>query len=231
MSRTKSAASWWWRRTKARFPACAIWRARNGQRARGAALAGARGNARNRTSRGRRRRVRVPQEGIVDYAASVRHAGGETRGPAVRVFRPARASSGSGIEAAGWEAHTPAGDFEAGFLINCAGLYSDRVAALAGERREVRIVPFRGEYFKLRPERQHLVRNLIYPVPDPRFPFLGVHFTRLIHGGIEAGPNAVLATLARRIPQDRLSPRRFVRCAELRRFLAISAPLSIHVLV
>ena len=67
------------------------------------------------------------------------------------------------------------------------------MSTLAGEKREVRIVPFRGEYYKIRPERQHLVRNLIYPVPDPQFPFLGVHFTRLIHGGIEAGPNAVLA--------------------------------------
>ena len=92
-----------------------------------------------------------------------------------------------------WVAETPAGDFGADFLINCAGLHSDRVAEIAGERRELRIVPFRGEYFKIRPERQSLVRNLIYPTPDPRFPFLGVHFTRLIHGGIEAGPNAVLA--------------------------------------
>ena len=77
--------------------------------------------------------------------------------------------------------------------MNCAGLHCDRVSELAGEKREVRIVPFRGEYYKLKPERQHLVRHLIYPVPDPQFPFLGVHFTRLIHGGIEAGPNAVLA--------------------------------------
>ena len=67
------------------------------------------------------------------------------------------------------------------------------MAALAGERTELKIVPFRGEYYTLRPERQHLVRHLIYPVPDPAFPFLGVHFTRLIGGGIEAGPNAVLA--------------------------------------
>ena len=79
------------------------------------------------------------------------------------------------------------------FLITCAGLHADRVAALSGEAREARIVPFRGEYYKIRPERQSLVRHLIYPVPDPQFPFLGVHFTRLIHGGIEAGPNAVLA--------------------------------------
>jgi L-2-hydroxyglutarate oxidase LhgO len=72
-------------------------------------------------------------------------------------------------------------------------LHCDRVSELAGEKREVRIVPFRGEYYRIRRERQFLVRNLIYPVPDPEFPFLGVHFTRLIHGGIEAGPNAVLA--------------------------------------
>ncbi|HXC97937.1 MAG TPA: L-2-hydroxyglutarate oxidase, partial [Verrucomicrobiae bacterium] len=93
----------------------------------------------------------------------------------------------------GWMVRTTAGEFEADFVINCAGLHCDRVSELAGEKREVRIVPFRGEYFKLKPERQFLVRNLIYPVPDPEFPFLGVHFTRLIHGGIEAGPNAVLA--------------------------------------
>jgi len=78
-------------------------------------------------------------------------------------------------------------------LINCAGLQSDRMARLAGIDPKVRIIPFRGEYYELKPERHHLVRNLIYPVPDPRFPFLGVHFTRMINGGIEAGPNAVLA--------------------------------------
>ncbi len=83
--------------------------------------------------------------------------------------------------------------YAADFVINCAGLHCDRVSTLAGEKREVRIVPFRGEYYKIKAERQHLVRGLIYPVPDPQFPFLGVHFTRLIHGGIEAGPNAVLA--------------------------------------
>ncbi|HAH97773.1 MAG TPA: L-2-hydroxyglutarate oxidase, partial [Verrucomicrobiales bacterium] len=73
------------------------------------------------------------------------------------------------------------------------GLYSDRVAGLAGEKRETIIIPFRGEYYKLTESSEGLVRHLIYPVPDPQFPFLGVHFTRLIHGGIEAGPNAVLA--------------------------------------
>jgi L-2-hydroxyglutarate oxidase len=136
--------------------------------------------------------LRVPQEGIVDYPmvceALVRKLA--ERGTRVttgaRVMR-LRQSGG------GWIAETPAGEFAGDFVINCAGLYCDRVAELAGERRDMRILPFRGEYYKLRPERRQLVRHLIYPVPDPRFPFLGVHFTRLIHGGIEAGPNAVLA--------------------------------------
>ena len=97
-------------------------------------------------------------------------------------------------ETRGWV--VTAGDvtFEADFIVNCAGLQSDRVAKLAGEKPPCRIVPFRGEYFELREERRHLVRNLIYPVPDPAFPFLGVHLTRMIAGGIECGPNAVLAT-------------------------------------
>jgi len=86
-----------------------------------------------------------------------------------------------------------AGDWLARWVVNCAGLYSDRVTALAGQRPQVKIIPFRGEYYKLRPEAFHLCRNLIYPVPDPSFPFLGVHFTRMIDGTVECGPNAVLA--------------------------------------
>ena len=78
-------------------------------------------------------------------------------------------------------------------LINCAGLYSDKVSRRAGINTDVKIIPFRGEYYKIKKEREYLVKNLIYPVPDPNFPFLGVHFTRMINGGIEAGPNAVLA--------------------------------------
>jgi len=136
--------------------------------------------------------LRVPQEGIVDYPKvceallkEISAQGGRTVTQAkVTKLRPT---------SNGWVVGTTAGEFEADFLVNCAGLHCDRVSELAGERREVRIVPFRGEYYKLKPERQHLVRHLIYPVPDPQFPFLGVHFTRLIQGGIEAGPNAVLA--------------------------------------
>ncbi len=78
-------------------------------------------------------------------------------------------------------------------VVNCAGLYSDKVAALTAPHHHIQILPFRGEYYEIKPEKQYLVRNLIYPTPNPNFPFLGVHFTRMIHGGIEAGPNAVLA--------------------------------------
>jgi (S)-2-hydroxyglutarate dehydrogenase len=136
--------------------------------------------------------LRVPQEGIVDYPKVCDALVRLIEGCGHRVVTGARVTRLSPT-AAGWRASTPKGDFEGDFLLNCAGLHCDRVSQLAGERRETRIVPFRGEYYKIRPERQFLVRNLIYPVPDPAFPFLGVHFTRLIHGGIEAGPNAVLA--------------------------------------
>ena len=88
---------------------------------------------------------------------------------------------------------TSRGAFSTTALINCAGLYSDRIARMAGDDPDVMIVPFRGEYYDLIPERASLVRSLIYPVPDPRFPFLGVHFTRRITGTVDAGPNAVLA--------------------------------------
>ncbi len=136
--------------------------------------------------------LHVPQEGIVDYpqvtAAIVREiqrAGGQ-------VITNARVTA-LRERGGNWVAETSTATYEADFIVNCAGLHSDRVSQLAGEEREVRIGPFRGEYYKLKPARQSLVRHLIYPVPDPEFPFLGVHFTRLIEGGVEAGPNAVLA--------------------------------------
>lgn len=135
--------------------------------------------------------LRVPQEGIVDYPAvadamvrQIRDQGGEIH------FSSEVTELRNGNS---WRIRTTGGDHEADFLINCAGLHCDRVSRLAGTHDATKIVPFRGEYYKIRPERQHLVRNLIYPVPDPKFPFLGVHFTRLIYGGVEAGPNAVLA--------------------------------------
>jgi L-2-hydroxyglutarate oxidase len=134
----------------------------------------------------------VPDTGIVDYSAVttayagiVTAAGGEVRTGA-RVLRVVRGTDGLVLE-------TTSGPVETRTLINCAGLQSDRVARLCGVDPGVTIVPFRGEYYEVVPERRSLVRNLIYPVPDPRFPFLGVHFTRMIGGGVEAGPNAVLA--------------------------------------
>lgn len=88
---------------------------------------------------------------------------------------------------------TNRGDYKSKIVINCAGLFSDRIARLTQNKTNIQIIPFRGEYYKLRDEKKYLVKNLVYPVPDPKFPFLGVHFTRRIDGSIEAGPNAVLA--------------------------------------
>jgi (S)-2-hydroxyglutarate dehydrogenase len=136
--------------------------------------------------------VRVPEEGITDYAAVVdaltgelAALGGEIRSSAPVVSLDRRAD--------GWTIRAGSSEIGADFIVNCAGLHSDRIAKLAGEPLTCRIVPFRGEYFVLRRERMHLVRNLIYPVPDPAFPFLGVHLTRMVKGDIECGPNAVLA--------------------------------------
>ncbi len=135
--------------------------------------------------------LRVPQEGIVDYAAVADAMVEQIRGQGGDIQFSSKVTQLR--NGASWLIRTTRGDHEADFLINCAGLHCDRVSRLAGNRDATKIVPFRGEYYKIRPERQHLVRNLIYPVPDPKFPFLGVHFTRLIYGGVEAGPNAVLA--------------------------------------
>jgi len=134
----------------------------------------------------------VPQEGIVDYPGVceklgelILKAGGEIN-LNTRVEKIVSAGGKQTVE-------TSAGNFHAKFVITCGGLHSDRLVRAAGQKPSAKIIPFRGEYYQIKKERQHLVRHLIYPVPDPKFPFLGVHFTRLVHGGIEAGPNAVLA--------------------------------------
>ena len=136
--------------------------------------------------------LHVPQEGIVDYQAVIDALQSDLLAAGVDCVCGAKVESLAERNGS-WRIGTSRGGFQAGFIVNCAGLFSDKVAALAGVKRNLRIVPFRGEYFKLSPEGESLVRHLIYPVPDPEFPFLGVHFTRMIHGGIEAGPNAVLA--------------------------------------
>ncbi len=136
--------------------------------------------------------IHVPSTGIVDFGAVCRKLAEliQTRGCNLRLgtkllgFRP------EGRQAI---LETSNGELAGLRIINCAGLQSDRVAILNGAQPGARIVPFRGEYYELKPERRSLVRNLIYPVPDPQFPFLGVHFTRMIDGSVHAGPNAVLS--------------------------------------
>jgi L-2-hydroxyglutarate oxidase len=151
--------------------------------------------------------VHVPEEGIVDYAGVVAALVADNRAAGVALETGAELLAARREGGAGWRLETRAGEFRADFLVNCAGLHCDRVAARAGERRDTRIVPFRGEYYQLRADRAHLVRHLIYPVPDPTFPFLGVHFTRMIHGGVEAGPNAILATAREGYRKTDFSPR------------------------
>jgi L-2-hydroxyglutarate oxidase LhgO len=136
--------------------------------------------------------LHVPSTGITDYVAVCEKyaelivAQGGTVSTGTNVTGIVQSNGEIAIE-------TTRGTIGTKYLINCAGLQSDRVSRMAGERTEVTIVPFRGEYYDLTPEREHLVRGLIYPVPDLRFPFLGVHFTRRLGGGVDAGPNAVLA--------------------------------------
>jgi L-2-hydroxyglutarate oxidase len=134
----------------------------------------------------------VPQTGIVDYkqvaekyGELIKKNGGEILlGEKVVEIQ---SEPGKVVVATQKKSYT------AKLIVNCAGLYSDKIARLTSENVNVKIIPFRGEYYKIKPEKEYLVKNLIYPVPDPNFPFLGVHFTRMMKGGVEAGPNAVLA--------------------------------------
>lgn len=136
--------------------------------------------------------IAVPQTGIVDYtqvalkyAEKIQELGGEI----ILGEQVIDIQSGGNTSAIVTQKTT----YHAKLVINCAGLYSDKIARLTSNRVTVKIIPFRGEYYKLKKEKEYLVKNLIYPVPDPNFPFLGVHFTRMMKGGVEAGPNAVLA--------------------------------------
>ena len=136
--------------------------------------------------------LHVPQTGIIDYADVIKKyselvlsLGGEIQ-CGEKVINLHTLNDGITVE-------TSKSSYTASFVVSCAGLMSDRVAKMTQEKLPLRIIPFRGEYFKLKKEKEYLVKNLIYPVPDPAFPFLGVHFTRMVKGGVEAGPNAVLA--------------------------------------
>jgi len=136
--------------------------------------------------------LHVPQEGIVDYRGVCEKLGEliRQRGGEIRLNTRVVQLSPDGSE---WHVDAANGHFHARFIIACGGLHSDRLVKASGQQPRAKIVPFRGEYFQVKPSRQFLVKHLIYPVPDPKFPFLGVHFTRMVKGGIEAGPNAVLA--------------------------------------
>ncbi len=148
----------------------------------------------------------VASTGIVDFglvcrtlADLVEKAGGALRlGARVTGLRP----DGNATVVA-----TTIGAFRADYLVNCAGLHSDRLARMAGLKPPARIIPFRGEYYELRPDRRHLVNGLIYPVPDPQLPFLGVHLTRMIDGTVRAGPNAVLALAREGYSWSQIRPR------------------------
>lgn len=134
----------------------------------------------------------VPQTGIVDYTVVTQKYREvfERKGGIVKLnSRVKRFKEHDGYVTTS----TSSGDYDSKLVINCAGLYSDKIAKLHGNRHDVKIIPFRGEYYELKPEKHYLIKNLVYPVPDPNFPFLGVHFTRMKKGGVEAGPNAVLA--------------------------------------
>lgn len=136
--------------------------------------------------------IHVPEAGIVNYKQVCQRLAERVRERDGQVLTSARATrmdrtNGKVVVT------TAAGEVEASQVVNCAGLHCDRVTAMSGQRPDAKIVPFRGEYYELTREAEHLCKNLIYPVPDPNFPFLGVHFTRMVVGGVECGPNAVLA--------------------------------------
>jgi L-2-hydroxyglutarate oxidase len=136
--------------------------------------------------------IHIPESGIVDYAHVARRLAEIVEGQGSSVVTGARATA-IRRDTNRAVVETPAGEFAAEQVVNCAGLYSDRVTRFSGAKPSSMIIPFRGEFYLVRPEAHHLVRMLIYPVPDPRYPFLGVHFTRRIDGRVECGPNAVLA--------------------------------------
>lgn len=138
------------------------------------------------------RALHLPKAGIVDFRVVCERLAQRARERGHSIITGAKVI---GLAERGAEVavQSTAGDYSAAYVVNCAGLHSDRVTAMGGAQPVARIVPFRGEYYRLKPEAQHLCHNLIYPVPDPQFPFLGVHFTRTAWGEVECGPNAVLA--------------------------------------
>lgn len=137
--------------------------------------------------------IHVPSAGIVDFPGVCRRLGEKVKDAGHEIITDAEVGAIESFDTH-IQVRTDRHLIEASVAINCAGLYADRVARMAGQSVSYKIVPFRGLYYELKPEKRHLCNNLIYPVPDPAFPFLGVHFTRTADGRIECGPNAVLAS-------------------------------------
>ncbi|MCA9245727.1 MAG: L-2-hydroxyglutarate oxidase [Planctomycetales bacterium] len=166
--------------------------------------------------------IHVPEAGIVNYrqvcgrlAELIQEAGG-------RIFFGTRVTKIAADEKA-VAVLTTQGEYLGGYLVNCAGLHCDRVSKLAGDAPRAKIIPFRGEYYELLPDAEHFCRNLIYPVPDPRFPFLGVHFTRMVGGGVECGPNAVLAFAREGYRKSDINPRDLFESLTYGGFLRMAA--------
>jgi L-2-hydroxyglutarate oxidase len=136
--------------------------------------------------------LHIPEAGIVDYKQVCQRLAERVNEAEGRIVTMARVTAIQPNKSQ-IVVESTAGAFEADYVVNCAGLHCDRVTKLSGQKAEAKIVPFRGEYYKLKPRAHYLCKNLIYPVPNPSLPFLGVHFTRMIYGGVECGPNAVLA--------------------------------------
>lgn len=166
--------------------------------------------------------IHVPVSGIVDYVGVcekmgeiIKQHGGEVRcSTLVRGIR----ETGTSVVV-----ETTTGEVEAEFVVNCAGLQCDRVTTMSGQVPAAKIVPFRGEFYELKPHKRHLCKNLIYPVPDPSFPFLGVHFTRMIDDRVECGPNAVLAFAREGYGKLQINPRDLVEAVTYPGFLKLAA--------
>ncbi|MCA9007737.1 MAG: L-2-hydroxyglutarate oxidase [Planctomycetaceae bacterium] len=168
------------------------------------------------------RGIHVPETGIVDYKQVSARLAERIQEKDNQIL--------TGAEVTGIQHHadsitvkTRQGDFTAKQVINCGGLFSDRVARMGGSKPESKIVPFRGEYYVLKPQAEHLCKALIYPVPNPEFPFLGVHFTRMVHGGVECGPNAVLALAREGYTWTTISPRDLLESVTYIGFLRLAA--------
>jgi L-2-hydroxyglutarate oxidase LhgO len=165
--------------------------------------------------------IHCPSTGIVDFKEVARAYATEMQGSGVELLTGARVMKirrSEGLICL----ETARGDLLATHLINCAGLYADVVVGMMGLSSDVRIIPFRGEYYTVAPAKHHLVNRLIYPVPNPKFPFLGVHFTRRVHGGVEAGPNAMLAFAREGYHKWKTNPSELARTVTYRGFWAMA---------